>query len=258
MRLEFGEPSPFLMRYRETVPCSQLAPYVRCYWMLSCPVPGNPQIIIPDGCSEVIFHLGDRFLRYFDDGRAEMQPLAFAVGQMERAIVIQPTGRVEVMGVRFHPAGLSAFTRIPQNELTGRMVTCEELWGPSASRRLLEDPNWIESFLLERLQPRRDLVLERSDRQQRRRFQDLVGLSPKRLQRIQRLQFAMTQVGKRDLAAVALEAGYFDQPHFTREFREFTGQSPSQYLREPHAFSDFFTQNVRNIQETAASDGRHS
>lgn len=235
------------MQYRETDPCRQLAPYVRCIWTLSSPVPHEPQIIVPDGCPELIFHLGDQFLRYFEAGKAEIQPLAFAVGQMERAIVIQPTGRVDLLGVRFHPAGLSAFTRIPQHELTGRMVTCEELWGPAASRRLLEDPaGHLESFLLERLLPRRDLVLQQSDRQQRRRFQELVGLSPKRLQRIQRLQLAMSQLGQRDLAAVALEAGYFDQPHFTREFREFTGQTPSQYLRQPHALSDFFTQSARS------------
>jgi AraC-like DNA-binding protein len=67
----------------------------------------------------------------------------------------------------------------------------------------------------------------------------------------------MAQLGTRDLAEVALEAGYFDQPHFTREFREFTGQSPAQFLGEPHAISDFFTQNVRNVQESLAVNGRY-
>ncbi len=176
-----------------------------------------------------------------------MQPRAFAMGQIERAILIQPTGRAHVLAVRFHPAGLSAFTPVPQQHLRGRTVTCEELWGSAAGRALWDlaesrGLDGIERFLRERLRPRH-LPPHVSDRQNRRRFQEIVGLPPKRLRRIERLQRAMAQIGRRDLAAIALEAGYFDQPHFTREFRDFTGQTPAQFLREPHAFSDFFTQS---------------
>jgi AraC-like DNA-binding protein len=35
--------------------------------------------------------------------------------------------------------------------------------------------------------------------------------------------------GPLSLAAVAMEAGYSDQPHFNREFREFAGLTPEQY-----------------------------
>ena len=231
------------MQYRETPPCPALAPYVRCFWTLTSALPFEPQFIVPDGCTELILHRGDRFKRWFEDGSHEMQPRNFAVGQMERAIVIEPTGKVDVLGVRFHPAGLAAFTRIPQQELRDRMTSCEDLWGPAAPRDLEDIPS-LERFLLGRLRPR-ERPTAIGGRQQRRRYQELVGLSPKRLQRVERLQLAMSQLGHRDLAAVAMDAGYFDQPHFTREFRAFTGQTPAQFLRAPQALSDFFTHNAR-------------
>ena len=249
------------MQYREVHPSNRaLAPYLRFFWTLSSvtslPV---PQLIVPDGCPEMIFHFGDRFLLHCATGSV-VQPRAFVFGQIERAIVIEACGsNVDILGVRFQPAGLSAFTPMPCSEFTGRMVECRDLWA--------EEPQFVdgvdrvatlERFLLQRLRPRPEPWREDlSSRQNRRRFADSVGLSPKRMERIQRLQAAMSGLRLGGLAEAALAAGYYDQAHFTREFREFTGQTPAQFRREPHAFSDFFTQqmDVRNVQETGPHDG---
>jgi len=61
-------------------------------------------------------------------------------------------------------------------------------------------------------------------------FLDAVGLSPKRYCRVQRLQRALpAMAGRRPLALVAVEAGYSDQAHLTRELRALTGVSPGEY-----------------------------
>jgi AraC-like DNA-binding protein len=63
-------------------------------------------------------------------------------------------------------------------------------------------------------------------------FRDAVGLTPKRYGRVLRFRRALERVaGGRapSWVDVALGAGYTDQPHFNRDFREFTGITPARY-----------------------------
>jgi AraC-like DNA-binding protein len=65
-------------------------------------------------------------------------------------------------------------------------------------------------------------------------FKDEVGLAPKLFCRVRRFQRAVRLVHGRtdvDWADVALDCGYFDQAHLIHEFREFSGLSPTAYLR---------------------------
>lgn len=64
-------------------------------------------------------------------------------------------------------------------------------------------------------------------------FRDVAGLSPKRYARVlrfKRLLQALAATPRPDWAQLALEAGYFDQSHLIRDFREFAGVSPRAYL----------------------------
>jgi AraC-like DNA-binding protein len=87
-----------------------------------------------------------------------------------------------------------------------------------------------------------------SERQVRRRFDQAIGYSPKTLQRIMRLQYLLWLAGEDQtstlgLARLALQAGYADQPHMTREVSALTGVSPRQLLFDGahgSAVSDLF------------------
>ena len=62
------------------------------------------------------------------------------------------------------------------------------------------------------------------------RFQDTLGLAPKTLGRLFRVEHATRRVRAGDpLADIAYEAGYADQAHFNREFRELVGCTPSEF-----------------------------
>jgi AraC-like DNA-binding protein len=65
-------------------------------------------------------------------------------------------------------------------------------------------------------------------------FRAEVGLSPKAYARVRRFQMALTllSTGAVGGARVAADVGYFDQPHFVREFRSFTGMTPTQYRQQ--------------------------
>ncbi len=68
-----------------------------------------------------------------------------------------------------------------------------------------------------------------------RKFSKQVGISPKQLGRIIRLQAALKMMlsnkGEK-LTQIAYESEYYDQAHFTKDFKEFTGTNPKEYLSD--------------------------
>jgi methylphosphotriester-DNA--protein-cysteine methyltransferase len=128
---------------------------------------------------------------------------------------------------------------------------------------------WLEKFLLKQLakRPPEDFVthvvneiaiakgevsIRRiakkhrvSERQVQRRFNEVVGISPKRFAKIMRYKNVCSLLADPSLTlsdAVYL-AGYFDQPHFNKDFAAFTGENPNQFLSQEHPFSKFFIGN---------------
>jgi AraC-like DNA-binding protein len=69
------------------------------------------------------------------------------------------------------------------------------------------------------------------------RFSEEVGVPPKTLARVLRFRRAVNLLreGKLSLAEVAHCCGYFDQPHFNRDFREFAGATPGDFVASPAA-----------------------
>jgi transcriptional regulator GlxA family with amidase domain len=62
-------------------------------------------------------------------------------------------------------------------------------------------------------------------------FREAVGLSPKVYTRLQRFQVALNALhtGSASMGQIASHAGYADQAHFAREFREFAALTPKTY-----------------------------
>jgi AraC-like DNA-binding protein len=235
-----GDPGEALtMRYAEHSPCAKLAGYIACYWTLD----GRsraPELILPDGCMEMIANYEEPFEALSPRGVLEPQPQTFVVGQITRAMVVRPRGRAGVFGVRFRPGGARAFLPFPQQEIAGRVVSLDLVY--PGERRELEDRLGsarsdqervaaADAFLLPRCSETARIPAGLSARQYRRRFEQEVGLTPKAFERVRRLQRAIGTLSKGSLAEVAAEAGYYDQSHFIRDFREFSGMTPTEYLR---------------------------
>ena len=268
------------MDYRQFAPSPRLAPFVECVWTLeghASELGPEEQPVLPDGRPELIVHFADPFDRVAADGRRERQAAVLFAGQLDAQLVLQPTGRISVLGVRFHPFGAAALLRDSQVRLVGRTIGLGEVEpglqrGISSVRAMTDSAQQarpqVESLLLRTLDPSRldprvrftsaailasrgrtsiDALARETSitrRHLERRFLDAVGLSPKRLARIIRFQHALEllqqPVDRSAGAATAAACGYADQSHFIRDFRTLAGCSPSEHLMRQAALTGFF------------------
>ncbi|MGH9723125.1 MAG: AraC family transcriptional regulator [Bryobacteraceae bacterium] len=263
------------MVYREVEPSPALRGLVRCYWTLESQTPLDPQLVVPDGSMELIFHLGDPF--ELENGAAtQLQSRLLLAGQLEGPVRLRATGQVNVIGVRFLPGGAYPFLRFPLGEITGRIEELANVWR-AAARELLEQLQegvctgrrvaLVDDFLTARLADRRapetdaavastiDAIVRSggrrpvaslhrdaglSTRQLERRFERAVGLKPKMFARVMRFQNAVRNAPQVRAADLAVECGYYDQAHMIRDFKQFCGTTPAEYLRVSHPMSDCF------------------
>jgi len=75
-----------------------------------------------------------------------------------------------------------------------------------------------------------------------RHFQREIGISPKFYCRIIRFAKIFQHVCKEkpNWSDISFVAGYYDQSHFIRNFREFTGEEPSKYGFDEQSMANFF------------------
>lgn len=267
------------MNYCTYQPNPELSALVKCYWTLESKREENHerQTIVPDGCMEMIFHYGDLYRQYTKNGNSIVQPKCFVIGQLTKPLEIAPTGETGIFAVRFHPNGFLPFAPIPIKALANTAISLGELFGTdgkqleqkiltanSTSERITS----VEAFLLGRLTQMEtidrlvkstvEIILTANGqlsveeiskqininrRQLERRFSSAIGLSPKQLSKIIRLQATLKMLLSNDftnLTALAYQADYYDQAHFIKNFKEFTGFTPKEFYGEQLKMSSLF------------------
>ena len=249
--------------YTEYPPCDALATYVACFWTRTSPGGAAPDThrVLPDGCLDILCRLAP-------GGSGPGEEDLRAIGTMTRPLEVTFTEPVEVVAARFRPGGAFAFLGVPLRELTDDTVALGELWPSTGAllealggpRTLRQKVQALEQHLVRKLRsverpvdPVIQVVIDEiirrpacrsvrelsefaglSRQHLTRRFNQLVGLGPKQLARILRLQSVLEQVGP-SWAGTAIQAGYFDQAHMIAEFQALTGRTPGQWLRSPQA-----------------------
>jgi AraC-like DNA-binding protein len=226
--------------------------------------------ILPTGTLELAINLRQNALGFYDAKRPNNgSRLSGAVvsGAHGSGFAPESAEEVIIIGVHFKPGGAFPFLGLPAGDLADTHVDLETLWGPSAGRlreRLCEARTSAERFQLlqEALLSRLchgvekhyavSAALEMFGKNQagptvreaakylglsQRRFIQVfkaeVGMTPKLFSRIQRFQQTRTLIHQNpspNWAPLALDLGYFDQSHLIREFLEFSGLSPTDYL----------------------------
>ena len=192
---------------------------------------------------------------------------SFAAGLHGEHAVTRHDGVQYGLQLNLTPLGAFAFFGSPPGELAGRVVDLDDILGrqaPLLVERLYEAGSWEARFaLLDELMSKRladrlpaspdvawawrrlaesngrlpigDLVeeLRCSRRHLTTRFREQIGLPPKALARILRFDRGVRRLrseGNASLADIATECGYYDQAHFNRDFREFAGWTPTEFV----------------------------
>ncbi len=252
----------------EVPPTPRLREYVACFWtMYTTSGRFEPFVMhgVPDGCVDVFFRTD------FGSG--------CVVGLAARPIFVPVERRLRYFGLRFLPGKIRHFLKLPARGLYDKRWNLRDLTGPrldEVEEAVLAAPSFgrrveiVEALLLRMLErggieedPRFLGSLDRiyrsggridvetlagaegiSERHLRRLFDEALGLSPKRLARIVRFQVALNRLKReevRSLLDLALDQGYYDQPHFINDFRELYGCPPSGVgrIRAAEDVSDF-------------------
>lgn len=235
--------------YQEFRPAGDLADLVACTWTREAPALDAPPSarVVPDGCVDLIWAGGHLVV----------------AGPDRHAFVSTLRPGERIVGLRLRPGTAGAVLGLPARELCGQRVPLDVLWGasaaalagqsracdPAANRRLLEatvltrrgsmpPPDRLVlavSRVLGRPRARVSSLCDEfgtSERQLLRRFDTAVGYGPKTLDRVLRFQRFLASDPATELARRAVELGYADQAHLTRDCLRLSGLTPSRLLAE--------------------------
>lgn len=268
-----------MIHYSEFAPSPSLFPFVECIWTLKSPGGffKERELIIPGGRIEMIFNLSSAVYWIDSKDLSVTQSCAgsYVLGPRNRPFFVEQKGFIYLFGVRFRHGGLASFTAMPMSLLMNERVPLNQLFGQDAdalTEQLFEVDNEqenvakIECFLNKRLQAdlntRQTLQLislvKRNGsgenlseatgvhyKKLERIFSRYTGYNPKNFSRVIRFYKTLQQMTKSpsSLTSIGLDSGYYDQPHFIRDFKAFTGKSPSQFHTETPAIANLLLQS---------------
>lgn len=265
---------PADFEFRLVPPEPPLAEAVGSVWHAQGTSPHGRERILPAPAAVLLVVLGPPLRMSPPGGNEPSLEIAGAwiSGPHERPIINEPTAETHVVGVTFRPGGFAPFMRGPVGAVANALIPLDDIdssigpadavesalagaadadeaiaWLTARLRDALPDDGleaaWqhaiatlcgagsetVEEIRAELGVSRRHFV-----EQMRRR----AGLTPKSLQRIARMRRLLNEIDARRpirWSAEAVGAGYFDQPHAIRDFRTFTGMTPTEYIARRRA-----------------------
>lgn len=266
------------MKYREFIPGEALRPYIQCYYIFESAAGFTlDDVVFPAGNMEVIFNLGDAVWQSAPAGSFSNTPQIELWGQITQPLAVRTMGRNCMLGIKFYPHTAACFFNENVGELNDQIYDTGDVLGKEFRElhaRLQEETALGKRItLLEHFFMRKLLTVKRKDdkialvgsivhdlkthgaegritelagkyrfttRYIHKLFLQYTGVAPKHYAKLGRFQrsLALVQQGELSLTSIAYECGYFDQSHFIREFKAFTGIAPASYAANTYPFND--------------------
>mgnify|MGYP006287009973 FL=1 len=261
-------------------PSPVLRPVVKHFWELKtegCCGIHTRQMIIPEGLAELVFYL-ENVPVYRGSFGCMSSPVVFS-GQHNQPYYIESNGPLHLFAVVFQPAFSSGFFDHPANLFQNQVIDAQllgingyltELYGKlkdqeTAAAKIIAIEGGLKKWYGQKDLVKFSRIAESMKylirncgnikvpelasraclgrKQFERLFLQVTGLSPAAFSRIVRFQYALhlhNQHRNYTLTAIGHSAGYFDQSHMIREFKQLSGMSPRAFFAGGPSISDFY------------------
>ncbi|HEY5822879.1 MAG TPA: helix-turn-helix transcriptional regulator [Cyclobacteriaceae bacterium] len=249
------------------LPSQSLSPFIRHFMIIE----SQDEVVnrvLPGTALVMAFRFKGR-VNQLEGSEKRKLPAAMISGLRKSGRLINYSKDAGNILVQFREAGANAFIKEPLHEFFGESPSLDLLTGyhnvSEMEEQLAEAKDnqtriaLVEDFLIAKLYDHKpdQLILKALEKIQvskgnirmtelahqlcisqdafEKRFRKVVGVSPKQFSFIVRMQSVINDVrtNKQALNEIAFHAGYFDQPHFNKDFKLFTGQTPKDFFKSP-------------------------
>jgi AraC-like DNA-binding protein len=244
-----------IMEYGLYLPPVSTRRYIKYFWSLD----KSPGEVLPpvyksmaDGYTEVVFSISGSFKEYYNYG-------GYVLPQHSNHRTLTIGQDIGLFGVRLYPYAILPLLGIASHEVADDVHDIRSILPGNLVNEIVEATTHAERisvfcFYLLRKLDRAPTILERavhrmietngmgtmtnlcsqlaiSERQLERKFKECIGFTPKQYSRILRFQYSKRRFVSQtnSFAEIAFDCNYADQPHFAREFKEFSGMTVSEY-----------------------------
>lgn len=270
------------MQFQKFRPSAPLENLVRFFYSIQGPEGTSSSIILnnnPQGEVDLIFTVGDGI--NFTGGDKQEKDLGgiFLIAQQKSHFTIKFSRKTHVIGAAFYAEAFSHFFNFPLHEITdGAAEVTDELTKPYRSlldqfkntpqaktqieildkflsKRIVNgdyNPSSFDQLMIFLRKQKGMMSIEEladmanmSRRTLERKSKDTLGLGLKSYSRVIRFKYAMSLLAldkKVDWQDILYQCGYYDQMHFIKDFKHFTGQTPTQFLKDNTSLTDFFNE----------------
>jgi AraC-like DNA-binding protein len=250
-------------------PHPRLRPYVTRYWGYTELVMSQRRMEVPHPNIVLIIGLGPS-MRVIDPRRpadATTERIAFTAGIHDSYVFTESHRPTRGLQVNLTPIGANMFLRVPMDALANRVISLDDIFGAAArtlTDRLQDAGNWGRCFdildeaiaaRIEASRPPSPHVVRAwqilcasggrasiagvarelgcSQRHLIAGFRTYIGVTPKTYARILRFDDAVKRLRRPDggrWVEIADACGFYDQAHLIRDFHEFAGSTPTEFL----------------------------
>jgi AraC-like DNA-binding protein len=244
-----------IMEYGLYLPPVATRRFIKYFWSLD---KSAGEVLPPvyksmaDGYAEVVFSINGSFKEYYNYG-------GYVLPQHSNHRTLTIGETIGLFGVRIYPYAILPLLGMASHEVADNVHDIHTMLPRDLVSKIMEATSHAERIslfcrhILRKLDiaptiPERavhrmiethgmetmtDLcsLLSVSERQLERKFNEYVGFTPKQYSRILRFQYSKRRFVKQtnSFAEIAFDCNYADQPHFARDFKEFSGMTVSEY-----------------------------
>ncbi|WP_114820121.1 helix-turn-helix domain-containing protein [Chryseobacterium sp. KLBC 52] len=248
-------------------PPKHLAPYIRHYIFLENSQEDIKSLrLFTDGSSGLILS-GD--MNLYSGISEDQMPFSFFYGTLNGYRDFFSKGKFSLMAIVFQPYFLNILLKTSAKEIRNQIISVEDilknklevfqekLFNKESPLAIINDLNiFFTRFLSERMSADHHLITATqqyilqskgsvsskdlqyftgySERHLERKFDYHIGISPKKYGNIIRLHYFLSLMNNgiddKNMTTLSYEAGYSDQSHLIREFKNNIGLTPKQYL----------------------------